>query len=261
MRAMRLFVALAVAAMVATPDGSAVAGGAGMAFEDRNNNGAFDAGDRDITAELIESSVFVTTESVVFVGKTLQSPKRGYTNGFTVLAGKNITIEASLNGGGFGSTLLMTAENISVGDGVKLEARNFVTLSARNALTLGDGVSLRSAGDIGLSSARGHIVVGEKLNVSSSELGIYVSAIAGAVTIGEGAKMSCRRASLSISARQGITANRINLTAESVSLFTATGGIESMHSKFSARGEVSLNAMGSGVDVEASQFSTPPDIG
>lgn len=77
MRAMRLFVALAVAAMVATSDGSAVASGAGMAFEDRNNNGVFDAGDRDITAEIIESSVFVTTESVVFVGKTLQSPKTG----------------------------------------------------------------------------------------------------------------------------------------------------------------------------------------
>lgn len=154
----------------------------------------------------------------------------------------------------------MTAENISVGDGVKLEARNFVTLSARNALTLGDGVSLRSAGDIGLSSARGHIVVGEKLNVSASELGIYVSAVAGAITIGDGAKMSCRHASLSISARGGITVNRANLSAADVSLFTATGGIESVHSTFSTRGEMSLNSMGSGVNIEASQFSTPPDV-
>jgi hypothetical protein len=183
------------------------AGAAGpFPFEDVNNNGVWDPGvDRDITAKLTPGEWYVsftTAHSIVIpAGVGFLKAVERFT-GFYLVAGKNITVNSSMNAAVYAGMVDLRARggNVVIGPGVVLTGRDYLNVYAAGDVTVGAGASFSSRGGsanlgtMSMTAQTGDIHLGSKVKFSTLR-DISITALAGDITAEPG---------LSVTASQGL---------------------------------------------------------
>lgn len=140
-------------------------------FEDANNNGVYDIGERDITADL-ETGIFETQNSIVIPAGVKGFRVNGE-NGIALLAGKNITVN---NGYLISTNILLYAEEgtITIGDKTALTSAGFVSIDAGQDVAIGSRATIYANGDVAnIYSRGGNILVEEKTTAYGGDTTLY----------------------------------------------------------------------------------------
>jgi hypothetical protein len=221
-------------------------------FEDANNNGVYDSGDRDITDE-IKSGIFVTEHSIVIpggVGGFITSSE----NGFLLVAGQNITLNnyyLASNSRNAGISLYAEAGTITIG--AALKSNGFVSIHAEGDITI--GASVYANGDLAdIYSAKGNITVQGKAALYGRE-GLYLEAVAVTAASGSWLKSAMRCIAISGTDDIVIEGNRVDAICADIAtqghLITFRNNLVTVPK---ADGWVYLGAEGSTVDIRGSKF-------
>ena len=161
-----------------------LASAAPVPFEDVNNNGVYDAGDRDLTVEFASASSdavgFVTPHSVVIpAGVTVRV---GRESGIYITAGRNIIVGGSLTTSSYSSVHLEAlGGDITLGPRAVVNGVSSVHLTAGNGtVTVGPGarvMALGASSNAGIVQIAGRrVAFGERARVAASDFGIDVFA-------------------------------------------------------------------------------------
>jgi hypothetical protein len=182
-------------------------------FEDVNNNGVWDAGvDRDITSQLTPSEWTVsysTPHSIVIPsGVTFLRSVERFT-GFYLVAGKNITVNSSINSAVYAGMVDLQARggDVAIGPGVILTGRDYLSVYASGGIAVGGGASFVSRGGsanlgtVNLRAQTGAIDLGTKVKFSTLR-DIFIMAIGGDVTIAPGLRLTAPQGLLFVNGRQ-----------------------------------------------------------
>jgi hypothetical protein len=245
---------------------AATAEAAPAIFDDRNNNGVFDAGDVDITAIVTVDMTYATTESIV-LGR-YAGPKRW---GIVMLlkAGKDIRVTGSFDPGYAGSIALIAKGTVRVSDGVTILSHSGIEIDAQD-IVVGNNVLLTSThghaggnhySQIRLDASR-NVQVGTRLRAIAL-YSVVLHADAGALAVGAGAVLQAPTVVLEAGVR--IVADKVVMKAKeqigvfglrpgaSVSLKGATGVV-------GRDGAIYIHAPGGSVDITGARFNVAPDI-
>ena len=199
------------------------AGAAGpFPFEDRNNNGLWDPGvDRDLTEDLRPNEwyVFYTTPNSIVIpaGVTLLTSVERFT-GFYLVAGKNITVNSSINSAVYaGMVDLQAGGDVVIGPGVVLTGRDYVSVSAGGDITVGTRASFNSRGGsanlgtVNVRAATGDITFANGVSFGTLR-DVFITALVGDITAGPVLSVAAPQGLLFIDGRQ-VTINEAQLRA------------------------------------------------
>ena len=245
-----------------------------VAFEDRNNNGVFDAGDVDISEFLRLKWIFKTAQSVVITGpikitEPNRDPDTSLCRGLFITAGKNITVNGSITNPGYAGSLLLSAGGrLTIGSKVTLNARTHVELISSDSIVIGDSVKMYAKGEgaffygaVTATSAR-DITVGQKF-VAQTVDNVTLHSLAGNLAVGPGAQITTERVHLD--ALGSITADGARLKGKTlVSVFSMSGSgpisLRSSASTVGLDGSIQISAATGTVDLTAATFNVTPDV-
>jgi hypothetical protein len=223
--------ALSLLLLVVSPS-RAVEAAPPVPFEDVNDNGVFDGNDRDISAvfQTTEFIYFTTPHSIVIpAGVPLTSPEKWA--GFYVDAGKSITVNSNMTSAAYAGLVDLQANGgrLTVGPGVVINGRDYVSLRARGDVVVGAGASLVSRGvsaNLGTVHVRteaGDVIVGARVKFTTLR-DVFMTAVAGDIAMGSGLRMVAPQGMLFAEADR-ITLNDAQLRTAGVVL-QATGPVE-----------------------------------
>lgn len=167
-------------------------------FEDVNDNGIFDGADKDISAvfQTTEFIYYKTPHSIVIpAGSPLTSPEKWA--GFYLQAGKSITVNANITSAAYAGLVDLRAigGRLTIGPGVVLNGRDYLSLAARGDIVLGAGASLVSRGvsanlgTVQMRTETGDIVVGANVKLTTLR-DVFMTAVAGDIAVGPGLRLS-----------------------------------------------------------------------
>jgi hypothetical protein len=229
-------------------------------FEDMNNNGVYDAGDRDVTAEIMDDGFFSTSESLVIPAEVgqLKSSK----GGFVLLAGKNLTVNAGLTTKKIDSIFLQAGGGaVTVGDGAILQAGDMVNIHAGGDVIVGAHAAVKAKKGIGLvvlTSQEGSVRLMEGAELSAtSSVRIVQSGAAGTVTMLPGSSLNSPDGGTVVSAVGDIAVNNSHLAIGYLRLLTEGHLIDFRDNMVVlplGGGMVFLRAAGSTIDISGTQF-------
>lgn len=208
---------------------SLVAGAAGpFPFEDVNNNGVWDPGvDHDISADLQPNEwyvSYVTPHSIVIpAGVTFLRSVATFT-GFYLVAGKNMTVNSSINSAVYGGMVDLQAlgGDVVIGPRLTLNGRDYVSVYASGDIEVGAGTSFVSRGgsaNLGTVNVRaetGGIALGSQVKFTTLR-DVFITAMAGDVSVEPGLQLDAPQGVLYVLGRR-ITLNGARLRAAWMSL-------------------------------------------
>jgi hypothetical protein len=212
---------------------SSLAAGAGgpFPFEDVNDNGVWNPGiDRDISAELTpgEWTVSYTTPHSIVIpaGVTWLRSVEKFT-GFYLVAGKNITVNASINSAVYAGMVDLQAlgGTVAIGPKVALTGRDYVSVYAGKGIAAGAGASFVSRGGsanlgtVNLRAQTGAITLGGTVKFSTLR-DVFITALAGDIAVDAGLRLDAPQGLLFVNGRQ-IALNGAQFRAADM---TVTGG-------------------------------------
>lgn len=252
---------------------SLAAGAAGpFPFEDVNNNGVWDPGvDRDITARLTPGEWYVsftTPHSIVIpAGVGFLKCVEKFT-GFYLVAGKNITVNSSMNSAVYAGMVDLQAKggNVTIGPGVILTGRDYLSVQAAGDITVGVGASFVSRGgsaNLGtmtMHAQSGDITLGNKVKFSTLR-DIFVTALAGDITAGPGLSVGAPQGLLFINGRR-TSVNGAQLRAGSISVDGDSLPIEFKNNRVQIPrdGYLHITNLGSTIDLTGTTLPRIDDI-
>jgi hypothetical protein len=201
-------------------------------FEDVNDNGVFDGNDKDISAvfQTTEFIYFRTPHSIVIpAGAPLTSPEKWA--GFYLDAGKSITVNSNMTSAAYAGLVDLRAMGgrLTIGPGVVINGRDYVSLQARGDVVLGAGASLVSRGvsaNLGTAHVRseaGDVSVGASVKFNTLR-DVFMTAVAGDITFGSGFRMNAAQGALFVDADR-ITLNGAQIRVIGV-ILQASGPVE-----------------------------------
>ena len=240
-------------------------------FEDVNNNGIWDEGvDRDITSELLPNDWYIyfkTPNSIVIPAGIKFLRSKGDFTGYTLEAGKNLTINSSINSVVYGGTVDLRADgNITIGPKVTLNGRDYVTVYADGNINLGDGSSLASRGgsanfgSITVRSEAGNISFGKKVRITPlNEL--FVMAMGGDISSAPGLQISSSKDRISFYGQQ-ISIDGSLLRAEYITIDGSGKPLSVRNSRISVprNGLLHISNIGSSIDIRGTILPKINDI-
>jgi hypothetical protein len=264
MRGTQAALALLVACCVALVAGPAFAAPAPVPFADNNNNGVFDAGDTDITEDL-KSGFVVTSESLVLPDKMKPVTSRDAI-GFTLIAGKNVTLGGDLNANGAGAGITIVAESghVTLLDQTRLRAAEYVYVSAGGDLTVGAKsnitASTRSGGVISLN-ANNNLVVMADVRLQAQNA-IDLTAVDGNLTVYGPAHFLAVDGSVAFNAGGDIVVNGSRLQTTDLAAYAGGHLVDFQNNRvnvpYNKDGWMLLYAAGSTINVTGSTWTNLP---
>ena len=266
MRGTQTALALLVAccfALVAAP-APALAAPAPVAFADNNNNGVFDSGvDTDITEDL-KSGFYSTTESIVLPDK-MKTLMTKNPLGFTLIAGKNVTVGGDLSAAAAGSGITIVAEtgNITLLDATHLRAAEYVYMSAGGDITVGAKSHMLATGRSGSVislNATGNIslLAGVKLQAFNA---IELTASNGGIMVHGSAQFLALAGSVTFNSGTDIVVNNSRIQASDLAAYAGGHLVDFQDNKVTAPrggGWVVLYAAGSTINVSGTTWTNLP---
>jgi hypothetical protein len=193
----------------------AFAAAAPGAYEDVNDNGVFDAGDKDITAEItagpegLPGPPYITAHSVVVSQPVKLSGRHA---NYLIQSAKNISILANVSADGYRNNVSLdaVAGKVTISPGVKLSAVDTLFINGGAGITIGAGASLRSAGGghnsglLTLETGNGDISIGERVTLSA-RWGVHLGAPLGSIIVAPGLNASATSGSVQFGAGEAIS--------------------------------------------------------
>jgi len=231
--------------------------------EDVNNDGVCDPGEKDITAELLDDSYYSTSESIVIPADMKKNLSTKNLDGFVLMAGKNITVNASLTASAKGAPIIFQAQDGTINIGNKSTLRagegGFVDIGAQHDVIIGPGVSVYAKqGTLYVLSWEGDVLLmkGSRLY---GEYGVDVTTVGqGEVTVYAGSELNSQRGHLGINSGGNTSINGSRLYAEDTSIRTGANLIDFRNNYIAGPPYtdvwVLLSAAGSTVDIRGSRF-------
>ena len=234
-RTMLTLIPVLFAALLAVPV-QAPAATRAVPFIDMNNNGVFDSGDVDVSAQLNGSGVVTTSESIVVPANSGTHVNRAY--GYTLSAGKNVTILSNL-----------TAQ------GATIDVR-----SETGSIVVGPRVRLL-AGAIQLT-AQVDVLIGAQAGFSANDSYLMVEAIDGAVVGGDGVQLSgSERVEINTYNAGGVKLNGATFNAMKGLINLHVGGNAELVGSKLMGADVNVSSDGSLVDMHDGYVRAAPRSG
>jgi hypothetical protein len=248
--------ALAVPAQAGAPSG--------FPYHDANNNGVFDAGDTDISGDLKANGYFTTTESIVVPASMKSFVTKGGA-GLTLVAGKNLTVEADVLavGAGAGVTLVAETGPLTIGGGVTIRATDYVSLSGGQGLVLGvrSGVMATSRnGSVSMYAEAGDLVLMDYTRVQAGDF-VDIGATQGNVTMGANVQIFSSNGPVGIMAGGDVNAAGVRVQADSLNVSSGGHLVDLSGGRVMASrdGFVLIQVAGSTIDVTGTVFKNVDD--
>lgn len=188
--------------------------------EDINNNGTCDPGEKDITVELLSDGFFSTSESIV-IPEDVKRLKN--VNGFTLMAGQNITVASKLIAYTEGASITLLAQDgtITIGNKVALKAGKggSVDISAGQDVVFGHHASAKSSMVMVYSEA-GNVLLMEKTKLFAQDY-VDIVGLGGGVYISPGSRLSSKEGSVSVLGAQNVVVNSSRVVTEDLTVYAA----------------------------------------
>src|SRR5262245_53152195 len=183
-----------------------------LVYEDRNDNGVYDAGDVDHTPDIEEQQAsgyldfFLKTSGTVVVGRNVTTSfqfSRIEIEARKIVVQANITMTTSHN------TVSLTAKELHIADGVSINVRAWFDARIDGPVLIGNNVKIVTIGDSAsggfgsLSLEGGSIQAGSNF-IASGRWRLTLKALDGALTTGPRANISSPRELAELYGKTGV---------------------------------------------------------
>jgi hypothetical protein len=244
---------VAAAACLALSAPAVATAGAAFPFADNNNNGVYDAGDVDITGEVM-AGYFATPNSIVIPADARALTTKSL-KGFKLVAGKDVVVQANLavsTDGGI--TLVANGGSVVVSDRKTLRA-GFLRVQAQADVMIGKMAQLEAKG--GPVAGSGHVTMesigGDIRFLAGSRLtardDVQLVAWAGGVEFDYGVQASSSLGIVSVHAEGEVSIDGSKVRAKSLSIYSGSDMVSFQNNTVrvtDADGWVSIVAAGTG---------------
>ena len=195
-------------------------------FEDVNNNGMFDVGDKNLSAELKAGDgrgiYYTTRNSLVIPAGVSIIAKRD--ESVDLVADQNIIVNGNITTGSYGAVTLQTRfGDVVVGPRARINGMSRVNIYAdQGSVSLGAGAQLSSTGSSGnLGSVQIHAVenltFGPKVRVAAASGGVYLSA-SGDLAAEQGLILSTPTGNLIVWSEGAVTITKASIAADNITV-------------------------------------------